>query len=131
METILKAGKFTLIGVVWLFIALAYTESVDIMTLIQFSFGLFYAIIAVTVGFAIFNFAENPKSGIKFISSTVLLTITLIIGYYASSVSYDPETGEVIEGSQFTEGGIYALYFVTIVAIVLIFLSEIKRMLKL
>lgn len=130
MENILKVGKYTLLGVIWLFIVLGYTEVVDIMTLIQFSIGLFFAIIFITVGFSIFNFAENPQSGIKFIASTALLTITLLIGYYFSSVSYN-DRGAVIEGSKITEGGIYTLYAVTIVAILLIFLSEIKRILKL
>lgn len=130
METGLKIGKYVLIGLVWLFIILSLTGSIDEMTLIQFSMGLFYLVVLVTVGFAIFNFSENPKSGIKFLISFVLLTLMLVIGYSVSTEYIDPETNKVVSGSQFTEGGIYTFYAVTIIAILLIIASEVKRLLK-
>ena len=104
MENTLKIGKYALIGIVWLFIILTLTGSIDEMTLIQFSLVLCYAIAIITIGF---------------------------IGYSVSTDSFDPETGELIAGSKFTEGGIYTFYTVTIIAVTLIFLSEIKRLLKL
>lgn len=131
MKLGLTVGKWALVLVIWIFILLTMNGSLDPMALIQFSIGLFYAIVVVTAGFAIFNFAENPKSGIKFIISALALGLILLIGYNASTESIDPETGLVIDGSQFTEGGIYAFYTVTIIAVVLIFASEIKRALKL
>jgi len=131
MENTLKIGKYSLIGIVWLFIILTLTGSIDEMTLIQFSLGLCYAIAIITIGFAIFNFAENPRSGIKFIISFLSLGLIILIGYSSSTDSFDPETGELIAGSKFTEGGIYTFYTVTIIAVTLIFLSEIKRLLKL
>ena len=85
MENTLKIGKYSLIGIVWLFIILTLTGSIDEMTLIQFSLGLCYAIAITTIGFAIFNFAENPRSGIKFIISFLSLGFVLLVGYNAST----------------------------------------------
>jgi hypothetical protein len=131
MKLGLTIGKWGLILFIWLFIVLTLSDTIDEMTLIKFSIGLFYTIVIITVGFAIFNFAENPKSGIKFVISFLLLGLILLIGYNMSSDSYDPKTKELIEGSKFTEGGIYTFYTVTIIAVVTIFASEIKRALKL
>ncbi len=131
MKLGLTVGKWALVLVIWIFILLTLNGSLDPMALIQFSIGLFYAIVVITVGFAVFNVAENPKSGIKFIISALTLGLILLIGYNASTEYVDPETRLVVEGSQFTEGGIYTFYTVTIIAVALIFASEIKRALKL
>lgn len=131
MKLDLTVGKWALVLAIWIFILLTLNGSLDPMALIQFSIGLFYTIVIVTVGFAVFNFAENPKSGIKFIISALALGLILLIGYNASTEYTDPETGLIVQGSQFTEGGIYTFYTVTIIAVLLIFASEIKRALKL
>lgn len=131
METGLKIGKFGLIGLVWLFIILTLTGSTDELTLIQFSMALFYLVVIVTVGFAIFNFAENPKAGIKFLIGFVLLGLILFIGYSASTDYIDPDTNEVVSGSKFTEGGIYTFITLFFLAVALIIASEVKRLLKL
>lgn len=131
METGLKIGKFGLIGLVWLFIILTITGSVDELTLIQFSMALFYLIVIVTVGFAIFNFAENPKAGVKFLIGFVLLGLILFIGYSVSTDYIDPETNEIVSGSKFTEGGIYTFITLFFLAVALIIASEFKRLLKL
>lgn len=131
METGLKIGKFGLIGLVWLFIILTITGSVDELTLIQFSMALFYLVVIVTVGFAIFNFAENPKAGVKFLIGFLLLGLILFIGYSVSTDYIDPETNEIVSGSKFTEGGIYTFITLFFLAVALIIASEFKRLLKL
>ena len=100
------------------------------MTLILFSFGLLYTIITVTVGFTVFNFVENPRAGMKFIISALSLGLIFLVGYNFSTDSIDQE-GNLIEGSKFSEGGIYTWYAVTIIAVLLIVATEIKRALKL
>ena len=130
MENILKIGKYSLIAVVWLFIILTYNHSLDVSVLIKFSIGLCYAALIVGVGFWIFNVTENFKSSIVFIIKYLSLALILYIGYSVAEESFDLQTGLVIEGSKFTEGSIYGLYAVTVIAIIVIFVSEVKRLMK-
>jgi hypothetical protein len=126
----LLIGKWGLILIIWILILLTLRGGIDEMTLIQFSLGLLYAITIVTVAFAVFNFAENPRAGMKFIISAVILGLIFLIGYNLSTDSFDQE-GELISGSKLSEGGIYVLYVVTAIAVFLIAATEVKRALKL
>lgn len=130
MGNALKIGKYSLIGLIWFVAMLAWFDLISVLALIQFSLSLFWVIIAVTIGFALFNVVETPKSGVKFIIGLVSLAIILGITFMASDVELDSE-GEVIEGSQLAEAGIYLLNILAISALVLIVLSEVKRVLKL
>ncbi len=130
MKLGLLIGKWALISIIWVLILLTFNEKIDSMTLILFSLGLLYTIITVTVAFTIFNFVENPGAGMKFIISALSLGVIFIIGYYLSNDSFDQE-GNLIEGSKFSEGGIYTWYTVTIIAVLLIAATEVKRALKL
>lgn len=130
MENALKIGKYSLIGLIWLVAMLAWFEVVSVMALIKFSLSLFWVILAVTVGFAIFNVIETPSSGIKFIIGLVALAIIVGITFMGSEVAYD-SNNEVVEGSQLAEAGIYTLNTLAISALILIVLSEVKRVLKL
>jgi len=129
MKANLTIGKWGLIAVIWLFIFLTINGMIDEMTLIKFSIGLFYAIVIISVGFWLFSVVENPRGAVLFIVRYALLGLLLYFCYAVSDVSYD-DAGELIEGSQFTEGGIYTLYTVTVTAVVVIILSELKRILK-
>ena len=62
MKLGLLIGKWGLILIIWILILLTLKGGIDEMTLIQFSIGLLYAISTVTVAFAVFNFAENPRA---------------------------------------------------------------------
>lgn len=130
MENALKIGKYSLIGLIWLVATLVWFDAMSVLALIQFSLSLFWIITAVTVGFAIFNVIETPKSGMKFIIGLVALAIILGISFGFSDVTLDSD-GEVIEGSKLTEAGIYTLNILAISALILIVLSEGKRLLKL
>lgn len=129
MENTLKIGKYSLIGLVWLVALLAIFELVSLTFLLQFSLFLFGVIIVVTTGFAIFNFAENPKAGMKFLIGVVAISIILGIGFGVGETSMDAK-GDEIAGSRLTEAGIYTLNTLAIVALLLIALSEVKRILK-
>jgi len=130
MKLGLLIGKWGLILIIWILILLTLNGGIDSMTLIQFSVGLLYAITTATIAFSIFNFAENPRAGMKFIISALSLGLIFLVGYNFSSDSFDQE-GNLIEGSKLSEGGIYSLYVVTILAVLLIIASEVKRALKL
>ena len=130
MKLGLLIGKWSLILIIWILILLTLKGVIDEMTLIQFSLGLLYAITIITVAFSIFNFSENPRAGVKFIISALILGLIFLIGYNLSSDSFDQE-GNLISGSKLSEGGIYVLYVVTVIAIVLIAATELKRALKL
>tara|TARA_B110000211_G_C14073213_1_gene550856 strand:+ start:2453 stop:2845 length:393 start_codon:yes stop_codon:yes gene_type:complete len=130
MENALKIGKHSLIGLVWLVIVLAWFDFISIDALITFSIVLFWIIGAVTVGFAIFNIFENPKTGLKFIIGAVALIIILSISFGVSDTVLD-ENEEVIAGSQLAEAGIYTLNILSISALIVIVLAEAKRILKL
>ena len=130
MKLGLLIGKWGLILSIWILILLTLNKGIDVMTIIQFSIGLLYTISIVTIAFAVFNFAENPRAGIKFIISSLSLGLIFFIGYKVSSDSFDVN-GELIEGSKLSEGGIYSLYVVTGIAILLIIATEVKRALKL
>tara|TARA_B100001778_G_scaffold188981_1_gene155649 strand:- start:71 stop:463 length:393 start_codon:yes stop_codon:yes gene_type:complete len=130
MKLGLLIGKWGLILIIWILILLTLKGGIDEMTLIQFSIGLLYAISIVTIAFAVFNFAENPRAGMKFIISALSLGLIFLIGYNFSSDQLDQE-GNLIEGSKLSEGGIYSLYVVTIIAVLLIVATEVKRALKL
>jgi len=130
MKTGLTFGKWGLIIVVWIFILLTLNDSIDVMAIIQFSKYLLYAITLVTVGFAAFNFIENPKTGIKFIVSTLILVVVFFISYVISEDSIDPETKEIISGSKATEAGIYTLIVGLFGAVAAIVGSSIKSILK-
>ncbi len=130
MKLGLTVGKWALILVIWIFILLTMNDGIDVLTMIQFSLGLCYTAVAAAVGFWLFNTAENPKSAMSFIIRYALLAVLLFVCYAVSSDSIDEETGLVIEGSKLTEGGIYGLYTVTIIAVLAIVASEIKKMLK-
>lgn len=84
---------------------------------------------AITIGFAIFNVFENPKSGIKFIIGAIALIIILSISFGFSNTSLD-ENEEVIAGSQLVEAGIYTLNALSIFALLVIVSAEAKRILK-
>ena len=79
MENVLKIGKYSLIGLIWLISLLAWFDYITISSLINFSIALFWITGAVTVGLAIFNIFEDPKTGLKFIIGAVALTIILSI----------------------------------------------------
>lgn len=130
MKLGLLIGKWSLILIIWILILLTLKGVIDEMTLIQFSLGLLYAITIITIAFAVFNFSENPKAGVKFIISASILGLIFLIGYNLSTDSFDQE-GNLISGSKLSEGGIYVLYVVTAIAIVLIAATELKRALKL
>ena len=130
MKLGLIIGKWGLILIIWILILLTLNGGIDSMTLIQFSLGLLYAITILTVAFAVFNFAENPRAGMKFIISALSLGLIFLIGYNVSTDSFDQD-GNLIEGSKLSEGGIYSLYVVTIIAVLLIAATEVKRALKL
>ena len=130
MKLGLLIGKWGLILTIWILILLTLNGNIDEMTLIQFSLGLLYTISTVTVAFAVFNFAENPRAGVKFIVSSLILGLIFLIGYNFSTDSFNQD-GELISGSKLSEGGIYAFYVVTVIAVVLIAASEVKRFLKL
>lgn len=130
MENVLKIGKYSLIGLVWLVSFLAWFDFISISSLINFSITLFWMVGAITIGFAIFNIFENPKSGIKFIIGAVALIIILSISFGFSNTSLD-ENEEVIAGSQLVEAGIYTLNALSIFALLVIVLAEAKRILKL
>ena len=130
MKLGLIIGKWGLILIIWILILLTLNGGIDSMTLIQFSLGLLYTITIVTVAFAVFNFAENPRAGMKFIISALSLGLIFLIGYNVSTDSFDQD-GNLIEGSKLSEGGIYSLYVVTIIAVLLIAATEVKRALKL
>lgn len=130
MKLGLIIGKWGLILIIWILILLTLNGGIDSMTLIQFSLGLLYTITIVTVAFAVFNFAENPRAGMKFIISALFLGLIFLIGYNVSTDSFDQD-GNLIEGSKLSEGGIYSLYVVTIIAVLLIAATEVKRALKL
>ena len=130
MKLGLLVGKWSLILIIWILILLTLKGEIDEMTLIQFSLGLLYAITVVTVAFAVFNFAENPRAGMKFILSAIILGLIFLIGYNLSTESFDQE-GKLISGSKLSEGGIYVLYVVTAIAVLLIAATEVKRALKL
>ena len=130
MKLGLIIGKWGLILIIWILILLTLNGGIDSMTLIQFSLGLLYTITIVTVAFAVFNFAENPRAGMKFIISALSLGLIFLIGYNFSTDSFDQD-GNLIEGSKLSEGGIYSLYVVTIIAVLLIAATEVKRALKL
>lgn len=130
MENGLKIGKYSLIGLIWLIAILVWFNIMSVASLISFSIALFWVIGIVTVGFTIFNFIENPKTGIKFVIGLVALSIILGISFGFSDVEFDVE-GEEIAGSQLTEAGIYTLNILSISAVVIIGLSEGKRLLKL
>ena len=129
MENALKIGKYSLIGLVWLVIGLAWFDFISIDALISFSIALFWIIGIVTVGFAVFNIFENPKTGLKFIIGAVALIIILSISFGVSETVLD-ENEEVIAGSQLAEAGIYTLNILSISALVVILLAEAKRILK-
>lgn len=129
MENALKIGKYSLIGLVWLIALLAIFELASLTFLIQFSLFLFGVIIVVTTGFAIFNFAENPKAGMKFLIGLVAISMILAIGFGMGETSLDA-AGEEVEGSRLTEAGIYTLNTLAVIALLLIALSEVKRILK-
>ena len=78
MKLGLLVGKWGLILIIWILILLTLKGGIDEMTLIQFSIGLLYAISTVTVAFAVFNFAENPRAGMKFIISALSKKFTYL-----------------------------------------------------
>jgi len=130
MENALKIGKYALIGLIWLIAILVWFNIMSVSALISFSIALFWVIGAVTVGFTIFNFTENPKTGLKFVIGAVALSIILGISFGFSNITLDEE-GIEIGGSQLTEAGIYTLNILSVSALVIIVLSESKRLLKL
>ena len=130
MKLGLLIGKWGLILLIWVLIILTLNDGIDLMTIIQFSIGLLYTITIVTVAFAVFNFVENPRAGIKFIISALSLGLIFFIGFTSSSDSFD-ENNVLIEGSRLSEGGIYSLYTVFGIAVLLIAATEVKRALKL
>ena len=130
MKLGLLIGKWGLILLIWILILLTLNDGIDVMTIIQFSIALLYIITIVTVAFFVFNFAENPRAGIKFIISALSLGLIFFIGFNFSSDSYD-ENNILIEGSKLSEGGIYLLYVVFGIAVLLIAATEVKRFLKL
>ena len=130
MKLGLLIGKWGLILLIWILILLTLNDGIDVMTIIQFSIGLLYTISIITIAFAVFNFAENPSAGMKFIISAFLLGLIFLIGYNLSSDSLDQE-GNLVSGSKLSEGGIYSFYVVTVIAVLLIIATEIKRALKL
>ena len=129
MKNGLVIGKWALILLIWILVLLTATQSVDEMVIIKFSLGLFYTIIIVTIGFSIFNFAENPKAGFKFIASGLVLGL---VGFISFQMSDDlhPITNEVVEGAALSEAGIYTFYVLIIAAVLAIVGSEAKRALK-
>ncbi len=130
MKLGLLIGKWGLILLIWILILLTLNGGIDVMTIIQFSIVLLYIIAIVTVAFAVFNFVENPRAGMKFIISALSLGLIFLIGYNLSADSFDQE-GNLIEGSKLSEGGIYLLYVVFGIAVLLIAATEVKRFLKL
>jgi len=130
MENTLKIGKYSLIGLIWLIAILVWFNILSVSALISFSIALFWIIGVVTVGFTIFNFTENPKTGIKFVIGAVSLCIILGISFGFSDITLNDE-GIEIPGSQLTEAGIYTLNILSVSALVIIVLSEGKRLLKL
>jgi hypothetical protein len=130
MENVLKIGKYSLIGLVWLVSGLAWFDIISIATLINFAISLFWIIGAVIAGFAIFNISENPKTGLKFLIGAGSLIIILAISFGFSDTVKDANK-EVIAGSKLAEAGIYTLYTLSILAIIVIGLAEGKRLLKL
>ena len=129
MENVLKIGKYSLIGLIWLISLLAWFDYITISSLINFSIALFWITGAVTVGLAIFNIFEDPKTGLKFIIGAVALTIILSISFGFSDTVLD-ENDEVIAGSQLVEAGIYTLNILSISALIIIILAEAKRIFK-
>lgn len=130
MKTGLLIGKWSLIVLIWILVLLTFNSSIDAMVIIKFSVGLFVTIMLVTAGFAIFNFSEAPKTGIKFLISTGVLGLVFLISYMISS-DIDPKTGLAVEGSKLSEAGIYTFYVGFIIAALAIVASEVKRALKL
>tara|TARA_B100000795_G_scaffold268613_1_gene255944 strand:- start:5341 stop:5733 length:393 start_codon:yes stop_codon:yes gene_type:complete len=130
MENTLKIGKYSLIGLIWLIAILVWFNILSVSALISFSIALFWIIGVVTVGFTIFNFTENPNTGIKFVIGAVSLCIILGISFGFSDMTLNDE-GIEIPGSQLTEAGIYTLNILSVSALVIIVLSEGKRLLKL
>ena len=129
MQLGLTIGKWTLMVLIWVLIFMTFSQSIDEMVIIKFSLALFYIIVVVTVAFAIFNFAENPKSGVKFIISALALGVIILLSYQSSS-DLDPETGALVEGGTISEAGIYTFYVSLSIALVLLVFSEVKRILK-
>ena len=129
MENVLKIGKYSLIGLIWLISLLAWFDYITISSLINFSIALFWITGAVTVGLAIFNILEDPKTGLKFIIGAIALTIILSISFGFSDTVLD-ENDEVIVGSQLVEAGIYTLNILSISALIIIILAEAKRIFK-
>jgi hypothetical protein len=127
MEKILNYLKIGLVGLSILMLVLYLKDIITLELLINFSLFLVIALVVVTLGGALFNFFENPKTGIRFFIGLIAILIFYFIGYQMSSDSIDPATNLVIPGSKLSEAGIYTCYFLFVVGIGAILQSTIKR----
>lgn len=130
MEKILNYLKIGLVSISLLMLGLYLKDAISLEFLINYSLFLVISLVVVTLGGALFNFFENPKTGIRFFIGIVGLLVFFGIGYVLSSDSIDPNTNTIIPGSKLSEAGIYTCYFLFVVAIGAIFLSTFKRIFR-
>lgn len=127
MEKKLNLIKVGLVSLSTLVVILFALDAVSIEFLITFSLGLLTLIVLATVGAAVLNFSENPKTGKAFLIGIVALLIVFGISYGISTDVVDSESNQVIAGSKAAEAGIYTLYAVVFVAIGSLLYSSVKR----
>ena len=130
MEKILNYLKIGLVSFSLLMLVLYLKDGISLEFLINYSLFLVISLVVVTLGGALYNFFENPKTGTRFFIGIVGLLIFYGIGYTMSSDSIDPNTNLIIPGSKLSEAGIYTCYFLFVVAIGAILLSTFKKIFR-
>lgn len=127
MEKKLNLVKVGLVSLSTLIVILFALDAVSIEFLITFSLGLLALIVLATVGAAVLNFSENPKTGKSFLIGIVALLIVFGVSYGISTDAIDVDSNQVIAGSKAAEAGIYTLYVLVFIAIASLLYSSVKR----
>lgn len=130
MEKILNYFKIGLVSLTVLVLLLFIKDVISLDFLLQYSMFLVITLVVVTLGSALFNTLENPKTGVRFAIGLVGLVVFYAIGYGISTDSMDEATNLVIPGSRMAEAGIYTCYFLFFVAGAAIVLSTVKRVFR-
>lgn len=127
MEKKLNFLKIGLVGLSTLMVILFALDGISIEALINFSLGLLILIALATIGAAILNFVENPKTGKSFLVGIVVLLVVFGISYGVSTDAIDVDTEQIITGAKGAEAGIYTLYVVVAIAVGALLYSSVKR----
>ena len=125
-----KKLNFLKIGLVILSVLMVLLFALDVISiefLIKFSLGLLIVIALTTLGAALLNFVENPKTGKSFLIGIVGLLVVFGMSYGFATDAIDVDSEQVIVGSKSAEAGIYTLYVVVALAVGALLYSSAKR----